>query len=315
MNIFLPTLNQLAFLFSFIVIGYILMKAKLLPDNAAGVLSKLENMIFIPALVMGTFIEEFTVEKLSTMWLPLVVSIGILVITIPLSILLPKFITRDRYVQGIYTYGLAFSNFGFMGNAVVKGLYPELFAEYLIFQLPLWVGIYVWGVPCLLIADAGEKQSLGKKLKAFVNPMFIGLFIGIILGLLNVDLPVWLTSLIKVSGDCMSPVAMLLTGMIVSTISLKSAFTNWRTYLVSAIRLLAIPLAFVLVAVLFPALFENNETVYLCALCSLAMPLGLSTIVVPSGLGKDTTEAAGMALVSHLLSCITIPIVFMIALM
>ena len=42
------------------------------------------------------------------------------------------------------------------------------------------------------------------------------------------------------------------------------------------------------------------------------MPLGLNTIVVPAAYGKDTSVAAGMALVSHLLSCITIPVIFML---
>ena len=42
------------------------------------------------------------------------------------------------------------------------------------------------------------------------------------------------------------------------------------------------------------------------------MPFGLNTIVIPSAAGKDTTVAAGLAVLSHLLSCITIPIVFMV---
>ena len=54
------------------------------------------------------------------------------------------------------------------------------------------------------------------------------------------------------------------------------------------------------------------EDAYLCALCSLAMPLGLNTIVIPSALGKDTTDAAGMAVISHLLSAISIPLIFML---
>lgn len=317
MNTFMPTLNQLAFLFGFIVIGYVLMKLRLLPENAAGVLSKLENMIFIPALVLGTFISGFTVETLSTMWMPLLVSALILVVTIPVSILVSKLVTRDRYIQKIYTYGLSFANFGFMGNAVVKSLFPEVFTEYLIFQLPLWVAIYVWGVPCLLISDSEKKQSFKTSLKSFINPMFIAMIIGMVIGLLRIPLPSWTTSLITVAGDCMSPVAMLLTGMVVSTISLKKAFTNWRIYLITAIRLLVIPLIFILGGRLITALLGQPleilpTSTYVCAVCSLAMPLGLNTIVIPSGLGKDASEAAGMALVSHLLSCLSIPLIFVL---
>jgi predicted permease len=65
MAVFSATLNQTAFLFLFIVAGYILSKTKLVPDNAQGVLSKLEQYIFIPALVLGTFISGFSPENLT----------------------------------------------------------------------------------------------------------------------------------------------------------------------------------------------------------------------------------------------------------
>ena len=219
---------------------------------------------------------------------------------------LSKLMTKDSYIQKIYTYGLSFSNFGFMGNAVVSSLFPDIFFEYLIFTLPLWTMIYTWGVPKLLIDGEGKKRTFKEAIKPFINPMFIAMIIGMIIGLLGIKLPQWITSLITVSGDCMSPVAMLLTGVVVSAISLKKTFTNIPIYILSVIRLIVMPLIFIFVARFLPL----SETVFLCALCSLAMPLGLSTIVIPSAMGKDTTVAAGMALISHLLSCITIPLIF-----
>lgn len=308
MSVFATTLNQIAFLFGFIVIGYILVKLKVLPENSAAVLSKLENTIFIPALVMGTFIENFTIERIGAAWKLLSVSFIIACIAIPFAILVSKLVTKDKYIQKIYTYGLSFSNFGFMGNAVVSSLFPDVFFEYLIFTLPLWILIYLWGVPRLLIADSGKKQTFKESLKSFINPMFIAMLIGMVIGLLNINLPKWIVSLIDVSGDCMSPVAMILTGVVVSSISLKKTFLNVRIYIVSTIRLIIMPALFIAVA----SFFKIPETTYICALCSLAMPLGLNTIVIPSAFGKDTTVAAGMAVISHLLSCITIPLIFSI---
>ena len=308
MSIFATTLNQIFFLFGLIVIGYILVKLKVLPKNSAAVLSKLENTIFIPALVMGTFIENFTIERIGAAWKLLSVSFIIACIAIPFAIWVSKLVTKDKYIQKIYTYGLSFSNFGFMGNAVVSSLFPDVFFEYLIFTLPLWILIYLWGVPRLLIADSGKKQTFKESLKSFINPMFTAMLIGMVIGLLNINHPKWIVSLIDVSGNCMSPVAMILTGVVVSSISLKKTFLNVRIYIVSTIRLIIMPVLFIAVA----SFFRIPETTYICALCSLAMPLGLNTIVIPSALGKDTTVAAGMAVISHLLSCITIPLIFSI---
>ena len=307
MSIFSSTLNQIIFLFGFIAIGYLLVKIRVLPENTAAVLSKLENTVFIPALVAGTFIENFTVERISSAVNLLFISTVVAIIAIPFAIIVSKAVTKDKYIQKIYTYGLSFSNFGFMGNAVVSSLFPNVFFEYLIFTLPLWILIYLWGVPRLLIADNGKKQSFRETLKSFVNPMFIAMLIGMVIGLAKIPLPSWLISLISTSGNCMSPIAMILTGVVVSSISLKKTFTNIRIYIISFVRLVVMPLIFIAAAMLF----EMSGNAYICALCSLAMPLGLNTIVIPSALGKDTTDAAGMAVISHLMSVITIPVIFL----
>ena len=312
MGVFLSTLNQIAFLFTLIAAGYLLAKLGVLPEGAAKVLAKLENTIFIPALVLGTFIENFTVERLASVWKLLVVSTVIVLVLVPVSIFVSKAVTRDKYIQNIYTYGLAFSNFGFMGNAVVSAMFPDIFFEYLLFTLPLWVEIYVWGVPVLLMGDTTDKkQTLKDRVKPFINPMFISMIIGIVIGLLKIPMPSFFMSVLDSSSACMSPVAMLLTGITVSTISFKKTLTDTKTYIISLVRLLAIPLAFIGVAMICPV-FED-KTLLICALCSLAMPLGLNTIVIPSAYGKDTTVAANMAVISHLLALATIPLVFSIA--
>ncbi|MBE6917612.1 MAG: hypothetical protein E7470_06930 [Ruminococcaceae bacterium] len=305
MAVFTATLSQTAFLFSFIVIGYILSRWKFVPDNAQVVLSKLENCVFIPALVLNTFISNFTAQKIGTASELLLTSLLLAFIAIGLSLVCVRFCSKDPYERKIFTYGLCFSNFGFMGNAVVSALFPEIFMEYLIFTLPLWTLIYLWGVPTLLIGDAG-KQTLKQRLKNFVNPMLICTLLGMVIGLLNLPIPSFLGATISAAGDCMSPVAMLLTGMTIAQFNLKEVLRGKGVYLVTVLRLLVFPLLFLGAMLLIPM----GKTFATCALCSLAMPLGLNTIIVPSALGKDTKVASGMALVSHVLACVTIPLIF-----
>ncbi|MBQ5601478.1 MAG: AEC family transporter, partial [Clostridia bacterium] len=109
------SLNQMAVLALFILIGFVVAKLKVVNSDASSVLSKLENNIFIPALVMGTFITNFTVEKVSTAWKILLFSFVVELIVIPIAILSSRIATKNEYIRKIYTYGLAFSNFGFMG--------------------------------------------------------------------------------------------------------------------------------------------------------------------------------------------------------
>ena len=317
MEVFSPIFNQMLCLFLFIAIGFILMKGRFVPDNADRVLSKLENLVLVPALVMGTFIKNCTIETLSSMWKLLVLGFGMVFLLIPLSFVCARICFKEKYLQKIATYGLAFSNFGFMGNAIMSAVFPNIFFQYTIFTLPFWFMIYMWGAPVLLIAGSneGEKVALKQRLKSFVNPMFVGMLIGMAIGLTGFKLPEGVVSAIDGAGACMSPLAMILTGMTIGKTNVFVLLTKPRIYLTTFAKLVVYPLVFIVilfVVSLFPQNGFFNETFYRCATCVATMPLGLNTIVIPSAYGRDTTDAAGMALVSYLFSVATIPLWFML---
>lgn len=317
MTVFASTLNQMGLLALFVVIGYVVARIGAVPKETFGILSKIENYILIPALVLNTFMTNFTVSRLSVSWQPLVAGFGFCGASIVLALVCARFCTKDAYVRKIFTYGLSFSNFGFMGNAVMQAVYPDYFTDYLIFVLPFWILIYMWGVPALLIPSGEGKTTLGSRLRALVNPMFIATVVGMVLGLINlpelIKIPLlpegatfFLFPAINTLGSCMSPVAMLLTGMAIGQINVKNAFKNIPVYAVSFFRLIVFPLLFILLLLVV----DFPMTLAACGICALAMPLGLNTIVVPGAYGLDTTAASGMALISHLLSALTIPLVF-----
>ena len=299
----------MAVLAIFMIIGFAVAKLKVVGKDASGVLSKLENTVFIPALVMGTFMSNFTVEKLGATWRILLFSTVIVLIVIPIAVLCAKIASKDNYIRNIYTYGLTFANFGFMGIPIVSALFPEYEMYYIIFTLPLWTFIYVWGVPSLLMGE--ENHSLKDKLKALINPMFIALLIGAIIGISEIKMPDFITSVVDTCGDCMSPIAMIITGITFANMDIKKVLGNKGLYFITFVRLVVLPLMFGGIYTLGVKLLSLDIPAYyfVCMLCSQAMPLGLNTVVIPAAYGKDTSVAAGMALVSHIISVITIPII------
>lgn len=306
MTVFLSTLNQMGFLFLLIVIGFIVSKLSIVDGSAPKLLSKLENNIFIPALVLGTFMKNFTLHNIGTAGKFILCGAVVVLVNIPIAILCSRLCAKDKYIRNIYVYGLAFPNFGFMGNAVVSAIFPEIFMEYLIFVLPFWFSIYLWGVPSLLIPADDEKKTLASRLKPFLNPMFVALLIGAVLGVTNAPIPSFIGSAITTLGDCMSPIAMVIIGMTVAKINIGKVLKNISIHIITFIKLVIIPLLFI-VAVW---LLKLPYGLAVCVVCASAMPLGLNTIVVPSAYGKDTSFASGIVLVSHVLSCITIPVLF-----
>ena len=334
MSLFLSTLNQMGVLGAYMVIGFVIAKLGVVDKSSTKILSKLENTIFLPALVLYTFIQNFNLATLSESWQILLFSLGVELVIIPIAILSAKLASKDGFIRRMYTYGLCFSNFGFMGNAVVQSLFSATFYQsYIIFTLPLWTIIYIWGVPNLLIEK--EESALGalengeskkdkflKSIKPLLNPMFVALLIGAVIGItglgkilldLNDGKGIFITQVIKVCGDCMSPIAMIMTGITFAFIDIKKVLGDISIYAVTILRLLLYPIVLGGIAYLVSTfIVPINDTIFKCFVISLAMPLGLNTIVIPAAYGRDTSVPAGMALVSHALSIATIPLIMMI---
>ena len=189
---------------------------------------------------------------------------------------------------------------------MVSGIYGadsiELF-DYMMFTLPLNLFTYSIGI-AWLVPNGGKTFSL----KTFLNPIFVSLFIGAGLGLLSVPRYKLLTTIISGAADCMAPVAMILTGFVIGSYSLKSLFKHWQTYVVAGVRLVGLPSLTAIVLRFFNA---PNEIV-VASLCANAMPLGLNTVIIPSAYGENPEAGASMALVSQLSAVVTIPILFYI---
>lgn len=301
MSTFLTTLNQISYLFLLIGAGFAVMKICKLPSMATTVLSKLVSTLFMPALILTNFMENFTVRRLSSAWQYALAGVIVVALSIALAKLISYLSAKDDYRRKIHTYCLAFSNFGFMGTAVVSTLMPDLFMSYLILCTPLWIVNYSWAVPALLMPS--EKTN-GFRFKNLINPLFIAMIIGIIIGMTRLPIPAFLDVSIDALSKCMSPSTMLLTGMCVAKIDIKRVLKIKSIYILTLIRLLAIPSIFLIVLLIH----KFDYGVSLCVLAVLSMPLGLNSVVIPEAHGQDTSEASGMAIVSHLASALTIPL-------
>ena len=297
-------------LLCFTIFGFLLRKCKILPLETDEVLSKLENIIFVPAIILSGFLDNCTIAILKSMWKTLVFSMAIFVVLLPISFFLAKWLCKEKFLRKIAWYSLLFSNFGFMGNAIVKAVCPEIFFDYTIFIMPFWIAIYMWAVPALLLTGHETKRGFRQTLKTLFNPMFIALFAGLAIGLTGLRLPTVVVSIVNAASNCMAPVAMILTGVVIAKSNVWGLMKNWRLYALAAIRVLIFPLVYIFVAWLLPIGNFITVTMLTCGMFMMSMPLGLNPVIVPAAYGADTSEAAGMTLISGIASVATIPFMF-----
>ena len=110
------------------------------------------------------------------------------------------------------------------------------------------------------------------------------------------------------AGNCQGPVAMVLAGFVIGGYNLKELIVNKKVYIVTLFRLVIIP---AVIMILLKLLGINDEKMTL-ALIAFATPLGLNTIVFPAAYGGDTKTGAAMTVISHTLSVISIPLMYLI---
>ena len=318
MDVFFLTLNQMLTMFIFIAIGYLLRRTKILPETSYLTMSRLETYFFVPALTLITWMTNCTVNSLKENLVLILYGLVLILCAIFLAYPLSKLFVRNvenaelDYQRNIYKYAMTFGNYGFMGNFIVLGIWgSEMFFKYSMFTLCIAFACSSWGLLILIPKEKAGRQTFKDIMKrVFITPPIIALVVGLLAGLCNVKqyVPDFVISVLSDASNCMGPVAMLLAGVVIGGYDLKELLTYKNVYAATLMRLIVIPACFVLML----RLIGTNKEIITLAMIAFATPLGLNTIVYPAAYGGDVKTGASMTVISHTLSVITIPLMYLI---
>lgn len=311
MEIFSLTLTQMMLMFVLIAVGFVLRKTRRLPDNANVTMSRLLTYAITPALLLYSQMTRCTAENFSVHWTLILqgfaVTLGGIALSFPLSRL---FVKEKNYQRYVYQYAMSFGNFGFMGNFIILGVFgSEVFFRYGLFTLGMNILCNSFGLYILIPKDQGVSFAQNLK-KGVLTPPVIALLCGIVLGVTGVGqhVPEFFLKALDSAGNCQGPVAMLLAGFVIGGYPFRKMLLNKKVYAASFVRLICLP---ALVVMLLRAL-GADQTLQILAFIAVGTPLGLNTVVFPSAYGGDPQTGASMAMVSHTLSVITIPLMYLL---
>lgn len=280
-------------------------------------MAKLETYLFVPTLSLYTQATRCTVETFRDNYELILYGLAIMVAAILLAYPLSALCIRKTagspekmYSRNIYKYAMAYGNYGFMGNFIVLGIWgEEFFFKYSMFVFFVGILCSSWGLYILIPKD--HKGSLwGNLKKGLLTPPTIALVAGMLFGLLDLTkyVPDFVITALDNDGKCQGPVAMVLAVFVIGGYDLKRIFLNKKVYVATLLRLIVIPAVLVLAL----KLLGTSEEIQILALIAFATPLGLNTIVYPAAYGIETETGAYMAMISHTLSVITIPLMYLL---
>lgn len=294
----LIVLEQVAILFVFAIVGYILSRVKIVKPEQAQILSNLLVYVFLPANIIKTFAKNCTLEYICERYNILTVGFISMIIIAVLAHFGAKLLSKNLYNRKVYEYSMVVPNFGYMGSALAESLIgTEGLLDCMMIFIP--VSLYTYTVGYCMLA----KRELS--FKKLINPVMISLGIGIIIGVFRIRIPGIVDSVLVKSSSCMAPVSMILTGIVISEYKIGELANNKNVYITVLLRLIIIP---VVVGILVKMI--AGEEIARFAVIFYAMPCGLNTVVFPKMVGEDCRIGAGFAFISNIAACFTIPLVF-----
>ena len=145
--------------------------------------------------------------------------------------------------------------------------------------------------------------------KIFINLGTIPCLIGILLFIINLNMPVYFSTTLSYLGNMCTPVSMLIIGALIGRRNLVSLFTSFKVYYLSAMKLIVTPL---IVCLVMKLLGVNTEMIlFMTTVCALPSATMVSMLAEMHNINPEfSAQLVGM---SSLLCVVTIPVILKIA--
>ncbi len=288
--------KQLLVLYIFLFVGWIIGKTKREKASHADILSVLLVNVLLPCKVFSTFANNVTPTYIREKYTLLLAGAVLLSVLALASYFLPKLLTKNKYERRVYAYSVPIANYAYLGYALIGSVFGEgVLADFMFFAIPFIFYTYTVGYVLLTGGD--------KPWKKLLNPITVAIVLGIAVGLSNIEMPSVISSAVSMGAGCVGPLSMLLTGITLSGFAMKDMLTDKTAYIFSAIRLIGIPaIAYLVCSVPGLDYFLPMVLIITC------MPCGLNTIVFPKLIGEDCKPGARLALITHVLALVTLPL-------
>jgi predicted permease len=289
-------------LFLLIVVGFIISKLNILTEETSKKLAGLLLNVTVPVLIIMSFLGmEKDPEVLINGFIIIGLATLVHLLNFVISFLLYRRVEDKR--RAVMRFGIIFANSGFMGIPVMKALLGDLGVLYTAFYIIVF-NTFIFTLGVALYHQSNDRKQIFKQM---INPGSISVVIGLILYLIDFNMPSVIDSSMRMLGDMTTPLSLLIIGGLLSHVHLKEMITDISVYTISFIRLLLIPVFVFLIISLLPI----DQNVVLVVYVLAGMPVAANTVLFAERYDGDATYASKIIGISTFLSIFTIPLILL----
>lgn len=284
----------------FMVSGYVFAKIKYVSPGFAADASKLVINFFMCATIINSVLNVETALSLGEIGIIILVDCIAIFTCYAIAAVAARLLPIENDKRPQFELLIAVMNNMFIALPVLEQIFGATAVFYCaLSNIPFNIMVYSYGVYRLRSGDGGSVRF-----KDMLSTPIIATFISLIIFIFKLRLPSLLVSLIGTTAAATLPLSMIVIGCSLGSVSLLSAFTDLRMYLVAFLKLLICP-----VAVWFLAGFITDDTILrTSAMVIASAPSGVIVTVLSIQYGRDPVFSSKGILLTTVLSMFTIPL-------
>ena len=288
--------KQIAQFFIMIIMGYTLVKLKIVKSEDSKVLSMVCLYLIMPCVIINSFLIEFTPEKLKGLGLAVGVAIVIHFVAWVFIRILGKVLNFNPVEKASVMYSNA-------ANMVIPVVMSVLGDEWVLYSSAfVSVQLVLLWTHCKSMLS-NEKGFELKKIYTNIN--LIAIFIGILLFITKIHIPSVLQGTLKSVGGTVAPISMIITGMIMAGAELKKVFSNGRIYLVLFFRMIFFP--FIVFMIIYftgiTKVIDNGAMILLVTFIATITPTASSITQMAQVYGNNEQYAGAINIMTTIKYC------------
>ena len=299
--------RQVFLIFIYMGVGIVCTRRGILDEQTGRKLSGFALSVIMPLLLIRYYLRPLVREELWGLGLAFFLALVFHALaTVAAVLLIPKAQDTDKRIERL---GVVISNCGYMAIPLIKAVLGDVGVFYALAYISVF-NLVLWSVGIVLLT--GERKMSAKKL--LLNPGVLGFAAGALLYFLQVPIPPIVMEAIDGLVAMNTPLPMITTGIFLAHINLRETLTNKRIYYVTLLRLVAVPLVFLLMVKLanVSAWMPSAPAVVLAAGLGCACPCAAAVTLMPANFGLKGDYGAQLIAMSTLLSIITLPLMTLV---
>lgn len=299
MELALITAQQVIILFLLIGCGFVAVKTGVLKQEGKQTLSNLLLYLVVPAMIVHSYMMEFSEEILHN----LLAAFGMSVLAILIGTAITLLLTarrKDRRAP-IFRFACVFSNAAYMGFPLISALFGAEGLLYASAYVTVF-NILLWTMGYGMVSGSSNPKEVARSL--LHTPVLYAMVVGLAVYLLQLPVPNLIAQPIDLLSGMNTPLSMLITGMLIAAGDLKSIVCDRHIWKLAALRMVLIPAVCVAVFALLGFHGMSAQVVLLLECC----PAAAITSVFAVQFGHEERFAAGSVVLTTLLSIVTLPL-------